>query len=256
MYTFYRNDCSLNMALNRLKYWSQQASIYECFSMLCINCNHEIEVWFSFCPFCGDEINTDHRNQPGIAPRIPPNLNEELAIRHFNSGFKYSVSLQFMSTYHGITMTHWTLSSRLRQLGLSRRTCSRRNKWRTGDSFDTPRIKWRRLPCNVRRLKRKHHVRVSRRVMRRLLREIDPKRSNERRSHRPKRREYNNPGPDFCWHADGYDKLKPHGFPIHWCIDGFSRRVLWLVVCKSNHDDDDPNNDPNWQRHWKYLNGG
>ena len=22
------------------------------------------------------------------------------------------------------------------------------------------------------------------------------------------------------WHIDGYDKLKPYGFPIHGCIDG------------------------------------
>ena len=27
-------------------------------------------------------------------------------------------------------------------------------------------------------------------------------------------------GPDFCWHIDGYDKLKPYGFAIHGCIDG------------------------------------
>jgi hypothetical protein len=38
-----------------------------------------------------------------------------------------------------------------------------------------------------------------------------------------------NPGPNFAWHADGYDKLKPYGFPIHGCIDGFSRRLIWLT---------------------------
>jgi len=27
-------------------------------------------------------------------------------------------------------------------------------------------------------------------------------------------------GPDFVWHLDGYDKLKPYGFAIHGCIDG------------------------------------
>ncbi|KAK3716555.1 hypothetical protein QZH41_006386, partial [Actinostola sp. cb2023] len=34
----------------------------------------------------------------------------------------------------------------------------------------------------------------------------------------------------------GYDKLKPYGFPIHGAIDGFSRRILWLEVVKSNND--------------------
>ena len=29
-------------------------------------------------------------------------------------------------------------------------------------------------------------------------------------------------GPNWCWHIDGYDKLKPFGFPIHVCIDGVS----------------------------------
>ena len=26
--------------------------------------------------------------------------------------------------------------------------------------------------------------------------------------------------PNFVWHLDGYDKLKPYGFAIHACIDG------------------------------------
>jgi hypothetical protein len=45
-----------------------------------------------------------------------------------------------------------------------------------------------------------------------------------------------NPGPNFAWHADGYDKLKPYGFPIHGCIDGFSRRLIWLKVSRTNND--------------------
>ena len=28
-------------------------------------------------------------------------------------------------------------------------------------------------------------------------------------------------GPNHVWHLDGYDKLKPFGFPIHACIDGY-----------------------------------
>ena len=34
--------------------------------------------------------------------------------------------------------------------------------------------------------------------------------------------------------AGGYYKLKPYGFPIHGCIDGYLRRILWLKVTKSN----------------------
>ncbi|KAL5506500.1 hypothetical protein EMCRGX_G008155 [Ephydatia muelleri] len=43
-------------------------------------------------------------------------------------------------------------------------------------------------------------------------------------------------GPNWCWHMDGYDKLKPFGFPIHACIDGFSRKILWLEVATTNND--------------------
>ena len=38
------------------------------------------------------------------------------------------------------------------------------------------------------------------------------------------------------WHLDGYDKLKPFGFPIHGAIDGYSRRILWLRVTCTNND--------------------
>ena len=34
----------------------------------------------------------------------------------------------------------------------------------------------------------------------------------------------------------GYDKIKPYGFPIHAGIDGYSRKVLWLEVSRSNND--------------------
>ena len=30
--------------------------------------------------------------------------------------------------------------------------------------------------------------------------------------------------------------LKPYGFPVHACIDGFSRRILWLKVCRTNNN--------------------
>ena len=31
------------------------------------------------------------------------------------------------------------------------------------------------------------------------------------------------------WHIDGYDKLKPYGFCVHGAIDGFSRRIMWIM---------------------------
>ena len=64
---------------------------------------------------------------------------------------------------------------------------------------------------------------------------MDPDATAQRRKHRLKRRRYQNPGPNYAWHIDGYDKLKHWGFPIHGAIDGFSRKILWLEVARSNN---------------------
>ena len=66
------------------------------------------------------------------------------------------------------------------------------------------------------------------------MKEIDPEGTNIRKARRLRRRKYVSEGRNSCWHADGYDKLKPYGFSIHDRIDGYSRRILWLKVTKSN----------------------
>ncbi|KAL5509127.1 hypothetical protein EMCRGX_G004432 [Ephydatia muelleri] len=43
-------------------------------------------------------------------------------------------------------------------------------------------------------------------------------------------------GQNWCWHIDGYDKLRPCGFPIYACIDGFSRKIIWLELTSTNND--------------------
>ena len=35
---------------------------------------------------------------------------------------------------------------------------------------------------------------------------------------------------------DGNDKLKRWGLCIHGCVDGFSRKILWLVASSTNND--------------------
>ena len=78
-------------------------------------------------------------------------------------------------------------------------------------------------------------IRVPRNTVANLLRELDPQGVQERTAHRLRRRAYQNPGPNAAWHCDGYDKLKPYGFPIHGCLDGWSRKILWLFVTRSNN---------------------
>ena len=71
---------------------------------------------------------------------------------------------------------------------------------------------------------------VSRSIVDRLMHILDPKGIELRKKGRLKRRQYFAKGPNYLWHVDSYDKLKPYGLCINGCIDGFSRRIIWLNV--------------------------
>lgn len=81
-----------------------------------------------------------------------------------------------------------------------------------------------------------HGLVVSREQVLAIQKELDPIGVLERKQRRLKRRVYHNKGPNYLLHVDGYDKLKRFGFSIHGCVCGFSRRVLWLRVGRSNND--------------------
>eukprot|EP00794_Sanderia_malayensis_P015344 gene15344-16919_t len=36
-------------------------------------------------------------------------------------------------------------------------------------------------------------------------------------------------------HCEGYDKLKPFGFPIRGCVVGWCRKTIWLYTNKSSN---------------------
>ena len=88
----------------------------------------------------------------------------------------------------------------------------------------------------TRRLWRKYNLLVGRHTVTSLLKNIDPHGVNQRRQRRLERRQYRCPGPNAVWHIDGYDKLAPYGFCISGCIDGYSRRIVFLQVASANHD--------------------
>ena len=85
------------------------------------------------------------------------------------------------------------------------------------------------------RLKQKGIFVKRERVMH-ILRSLDPVGVEYRKRKRLRRRAYRTKGPNSVWHIDGHDKLKPFGFSIHACIDGFSRRLIWLEVGPTNKD--------------------
>ena len=69
-----------------------------------------------------------------------------------------------------------------------------------------------------------------------ILKTLDPDGVSARARKRLRRRTYISVGPNFTWHVDEYDKLKPFGFAIHGAIDGYSRKILWLNVSSSNNN--------------------
>ncbi|KAJ8672233.1 hypothetical protein QAD02_003492 [Eretmocerus hayati] len=81
-----------------------------------------------------------------------------------------------------------------------------------------------------------HKLRVKRDTVYKLLKIADPEGVEERKANRLKRRVFSSKGSNHIWSLDGYDKLKPFGFPIHGCIDRFSRYVLWLQYTTTNND--------------------
>lgn len=85
------------------------------------------------------------------------------------------------------------------------------------------------------RLKVQYGLEVYRETVSDLLHALDPDRVEERSRYRLRRHGYKVAGPNYCWHVDGYDKLKPSGFAIHGFMDGFFRKCLWLNVPLTNN---------------------
>ena len=167
--------------------------------------------------------------------------DEEGLIRYyFFKGFEYKEIRLFLFKNHGIEMSLSTLKRRIKQYGLRRQ----RPDYDIDDVRESIQsiingpgcLQGYRSAWHTLQLRGK---RVPRIVAQELLREIDPDGSELRKAHRLKKRKHHNPGPNYAWHSDGYDNLKPYGFEIHGCIDGWSRKIMWLYVTRSNNQ---PNN--------------
>ena len=150
---------------------------------------------------------------------------------YFNQGYNNYEILAFLSLIHGVVISLRTLKRRLKQLRLKRP--SRRNESSLKDIVSTilsemggsvgSFVGYREM---TRRLRMRHNLIVGPSTIMRALRVIDPEGVETRKRRRLKRRVYNTPRPNFLWHIDGWNKLKPYGFSVHACIDGFSRRLL------------------------------
>ena len=162
---------------------------------------------------------------------------EKVLIQHyFSRGYSYKSMVLLLAKQHGIKMSERTLKYRLQSYGLRRKLPDYDLavvQQRIEEELDGPgsmggyRSIWHAL--------RLDGLQVPRHVVETIVRQLDPEGCELHKTRRLRRRKYRSPGPNFCWHADGYDKLKPFGFPIHGAIDGWSRRIMWLQVVKSNN---------------------
>lgn len=166
--------------------------------------------------------------------------DDEAISAYFALGYNYVSIVEFLSSHHNIDISLRTLKRRLRTLQLRRR----RTEWEQ----DINRIRQLviheiqsasqyvgyRTITSI--LSRKYNIRVPRTIVSRMMRQEDPEGVYNRRLRRFVRRQFYSPGPNYTWHVDGYDKLKPYGICIHACICGFSRRILWLELGPSNNN--------------------
>ena len=162
----------------------------------------------------------------------------DLIKHYFSLGFNYSEILAFLISFHGIQLSLRQLRRILRREGLRRRKDHSDieeilNAIETELEGSGNRIGYRQMH---QRLRNDYDLIVQKETVRVIIKELDPVGVQSRSSRRLSRREYRAKGPNYIWHIDGYDKLKPFGFCIHGAIDGYSRRILWLEVgCTNNN---------------------
>ena len=77
---------------------------------------------------------------------------------------------------------------------------------------------------------------IKKKDVRILLSLLEPIGSQVCQTRRLRRRQYFPQGPNFVWHIDSYNKLKPYGIWTNGCIDGFSHKIIWLRAAFTNSD--------------------
>lgn len=163
---------------------------------------------------------------------------DSLVEGYFRLGINYVEILAFLIMCHGINLSMRQLKRILRERGLTRRKQQSpvneivdaiENELEGSGRLIGYRLMHQKLGLS-------YGLVVDRETVRVVMKALDPEGVERRSRHRLVRRKYQAAGPNFIWHIDGYDKLKPFGFCIHGAIDGFSRRIMWLEVDHSNNN--------------------
>ncbi|XP_069119686.1 uncharacterized protein [Argopecten irradians] len=80
-------------------------------------------------------------------------------------------------------------------------------------------------------------ISVPKRLVQKILREMDPASSVLRWGLMARRRKYSVPGPNSLWHIDGHHALIRWRMVTHGGIDGFSRLIVFLCCSGNNRAD-------------------
>ena len=157
----------------------------------------------------------------------PTNLNDKSSLveRYFWNGFHSSEIMDFMSNLHNTNMGLRSLHRILRARGLRRRGRSINMQGIMTEIMDEIRSNGsdKGYRAMHQALTRKGFA-VDKDSVRLALKGVEGVALRSR--HKVRRRKYYAKGPNDIWHLDGNYKLKPYGFSIHGCIEGFSRKML------------------------------
>ena len=156
---------------------------------------------------------------------------------YFGLGLLYKDIINVMAMEHGVVISLRHLKRMLREIGLFRRNNYSNIGYvvdfvhsQIANSGQLHGYRWMYEKCQARNIHcKKEDIRV-------ILGILDPEGTAQRRKRRLLRRSYSSKGPDYLWHIDSYDKLSRYGVCINGCVDGFSRRVMWLNVYHTNSD--------------------
>lgn len=192
-----------------------------------------VNDWCYFFP----DVHDDFVN-PEIAEN---NDNEEwkLMKKYFYKKYTYEEICGVLKSKHNIRISVRTLKRKLKQKKLKRKNIIESPPEEIMSAIINEVFG---EGCNLGyramwyRLQKKYQITAKQKTVLEILRFVDPEGVEQRSRYRLRRRQYISRGPNFIWHTDGHDKVKRFGFAIHGCIDGFSKKLIWLKVGTSNND--------------------
>lgn len=153
---------------------------------------------------------------------------DELIGTYFLLGFNYVEILSFLMLSHGTCLSLQQLKRIPRNQGLFRQ----RNYSNPREIINAVERELRGSGSSIgyqlmhQRFRNDYRLVVDKETVNLTLKTLDSEGVERRSRQRLKRRKYSAKGPNYIWHVDRYDKLKPFGFCIYGAIDSCSRHVL------------------------------